>query len=57
MTLMHKILEEMNLENLSEKFRSEKTTPDIVNLLSEKDLEKLGLNCQQQMAITIKCSK
>ena len=46
MTLMHIILEEMNLENLSEKFRSEKITPDIVNLLSEKDLEKLGLNCQ-----------
>ena len=57
MALMHIILEEMNLENLLEKFISEKITPGTVNLLSEKDLEKLGLNCQQQMAIRIKCSK
>ena len=57
MALMHIILEEMNLENLLEKYISEKITPGIVNLLSEKDLEKLGLNCQQQMAIRVKCSK
>ena len=54
---MQIILEEMNLENVSEKFWSEKITPDIVNLLSEKDLEKFGLNYQQQVAIRIKCSK
>ena len=33
---MQIILEEMNLENLSEKFRSENIAQDILNLLSEK---------------------
>ena len=51
------ILEGMNLETVSEKLRSEEITPEILNFLSGKGLEKLWLNSQQQMAIKIKCSK
>ena len=50
--LMQIILEEMNFEESSEKFRLVKVTPDPANVLTEDGLEKL-----QQMAIRIKCSK
>lgn len=50
--LMQIILEEMNFEESSEKFRLVKITPDTANVLTEDGLEKL-----QQMAIRIKCFK
>lgn len=50
--LIQIILEAMNFEESSEKFRLVKITPDTANVLTEDGLEKL-----QQMAIRIKCSK
>ena len=39
--LMQIILEEMNFEESSEKFRLVKVTPDTANVLTEDGLEKL----------------
>ena len=55
---MSNILEKMSLGNLSERFKDENITPDIVCMLSLFELNQLGLrNHSKIMALRIECTK